>query len=315
MNYYDKHIGDYIRDTVGLTMIEDGAYNRLIDQLYQTERALPLDKKEIYRMARANSALERKAVDYVVAKFFFITDEGYMQKRAQIIIEDSWDREPANESKRENAKIRQQRTRERRKSMFDQLRDLGVTPAFNASMKTLEAELSRVTKQGKSQPGHATVTRDDTLTQSPLPNTQYKDLKPPPISNSVGERDVTDAAVKIGRNVEIAVLLRSLGVQTTAEHPLVCLAWAEDPAVTDEVLRVAVATAKESKPTERIPANYLKGIVERHAHPPEPRKPKAGMSYQTATEKAKTWTDQLLGNRNEQRHEFIDITPTAGELD
>ncbi|MGT2495032.1 DUF1376 domain-containing protein [Cupriavidus basilensis] len=70
MNYYERHIGDYIRDTVGLSMLEDGAYGRLLDQLYQTEKPLPLDRKEVYRMARATSATERKAVDYVVGKFF-----------------------------------------------------------------------------------------------------------------------------------------------------------------------------------------------------------------------------------------------------
>lgn len=81
MNYYEKHIGDYIKDTVSLSMMEDGAYNRLIDQYYQSERPLPLDRKEIYREARASSAAERKAVDYVIGKFFDETPEGFIQKR------------------------------------------------------------------------------------------------------------------------------------------------------------------------------------------------------------------------------------------
>ncbi len=81
MNYYERHIGDYIKDTVSLTMLEDGAYNRLIDQCYQTERPLPLEVKEIYREARANTAAERKAVDYVLGKFFERTADGYAQKR------------------------------------------------------------------------------------------------------------------------------------------------------------------------------------------------------------------------------------------
>lgn len=86
MNYYEKHIGDYIRDTVSLTMLEDGAYNRLMDQYYQTERPLPLDKKMVYRLARANSTAERKAVDFVVDTFFTLTDSGYVQKRIDIEI-------------------------------------------------------------------------------------------------------------------------------------------------------------------------------------------------------------------------------------
>lgn len=83
MNYYERHIGDYIKDTVALTMLEDGAYNRLIDQCYQTEQPLPLERKEIYREARANTASEKKAVDYVIGKYFDRTDEGYIQKRVQ----------------------------------------------------------------------------------------------------------------------------------------------------------------------------------------------------------------------------------------
>lgn len=87
MNYYERHIGDYIRDTVSLTMLEDGAYNRLLDQYYQTERPLSLDRKMVYRLARATSAAERKAVDFVLETFFQRTDEGYTQKRVQAEID------------------------------------------------------------------------------------------------------------------------------------------------------------------------------------------------------------------------------------
>ena len=87
MNYYEKHIGDYIRDTVSLTMTEDGAYNRMIDQVYQSEKPLPADKKLIYRLARATSPADRKAVDFVLETFFQATPEGYTQKRVQQEIE------------------------------------------------------------------------------------------------------------------------------------------------------------------------------------------------------------------------------------
>lgn len=83
MNYYEKHIGDWVKDTVSLTMLEDGAYNRLIDQYYQSEKPLSLDKKLVYRLARANSSAERKAVDFVVETFFDLTEQGYVQKRVE----------------------------------------------------------------------------------------------------------------------------------------------------------------------------------------------------------------------------------------
>ena len=87
MNYYERHIGDWIKDTVALSMLEDGAYNRLTDQCYQTEQPLPLDIKEIYRAARATSGTERKAVDYVLAKYFDKGETGYVQKRIELEIE------------------------------------------------------------------------------------------------------------------------------------------------------------------------------------------------------------------------------------
>lgn len=78
---YDHHIGDYTRDTVGLSMIEDGAYRRLMDQCYASELPLPAEKAEVYRMARATAPTERKAVDYVLRKYFVLLDDGWHQNR------------------------------------------------------------------------------------------------------------------------------------------------------------------------------------------------------------------------------------------
>jgi len=181
MNYYERHIGDYIRDTVGLSMLEDGAYGRLLDQLYQTEKPLPLDRKEVYRMARATSATERKAVDYVVGKFFERTDEGLVQKRAMEILAEYWDRPEQSEKKntKEGNRERQRRSRERRKTMFETLAGHGVVPPYNTPMKELEALLSRypsrpVTpeKRDMSQPVTDSVMAPVMGNHSPLTNNQ-----------------------------------------------------------------------------------------------------------------------------------------------
>lgn len=82
MHKYDHHVGDYVRDTVGLSMQEDGAYRRLLDQYYATELPLPPDKREVYRMARATSPAERKAVDYVLSKYFQSGPDGFHNGRA-----------------------------------------------------------------------------------------------------------------------------------------------------------------------------------------------------------------------------------------
>ncbi|CAG2152608.1 hypothetical protein LMG19282_04231 [Cupriavidus campinensis] len=184
MNYYERHIGDYIRDTVGLSMLEDGAYSRLLDQLYQTEKPLPLDRKEVYRMARATSPAERKAVDYVVGKFFEKGDDGFIQKRAMEILAEYWDRpeQPEKKNSKEGNRERQRKSRERRKAMFEVLAGHGIVPRYDTPMRELEAMLSRVTSQpvtpencDMSQPVTESVMAPVMGNHSPPPTNHYPD--------------------------------------------------------------------------------------------------------------------------------------------
>lgn len=187
MNYYERHIGDYIRDTVGLSMLEDGAYCRLLDQLYQTEKPLPLDRKEIYRMARATRPAERKAVDYVVGKFFEKSEDGFVQKRAMEILGEYWDRPEQVEKKnsKEGNRERQRKSRDRRKAMFEELAGHGVVPRYDTPMRDLEAMLSRVTSQpvtpencDMSQQVTESVMANVMGNHSPPPTNHHPDNKP-----------------------------------------------------------------------------------------------------------------------------------------
>lgn len=81
MNYYERHLGDYARDTGHLSLLEHGAYNVLLDRYYVTEQGIPAG--EVYRVARANSAQERKAVDAVLAEFFTLEDGFYRKDRVE----------------------------------------------------------------------------------------------------------------------------------------------------------------------------------------------------------------------------------------
>lgn len=81
MNYYRRYVGDYLRDTARLSMIEHGAYTLLMDYYYADERALSADKDEIYLMVRAMTPADRKAVDKVLALYFTLEDDGYHQAR------------------------------------------------------------------------------------------------------------------------------------------------------------------------------------------------------------------------------------------
>jgi len=82
VNYYEHHLGDYMRDTAHLSMLEDAAYRRLLDAYYVREKPLPADLRECYKLARASSKQEREAVAYVLREFFTLGDDGHHQARA-----------------------------------------------------------------------------------------------------------------------------------------------------------------------------------------------------------------------------------------
>jgi len=81
LNYYEHHLGDYLRDTAHLSMVEDGAYRRLLDTYYVKEAPLPLELRDVFRLVRAGSKPERDAVTVVLREFFLETPEGWRHKR------------------------------------------------------------------------------------------------------------------------------------------------------------------------------------------------------------------------------------------
>lgn len=81
MNYYERHLGDFVRDTAHLSMLEDGAYNRLLDRYYATEAGIPDAQK--YRVARAHTKEEKQAVDTVLGEFFFLADGVWTKNRVE----------------------------------------------------------------------------------------------------------------------------------------------------------------------------------------------------------------------------------------
>lgn len=81
MNYYPHHIGDYLKDTAHLSMVEDGAYRRLLDLYYLHEQPLPAEKRQVYRLARASAKPEQKSIDIILDEYFELTDAGWTHKR------------------------------------------------------------------------------------------------------------------------------------------------------------------------------------------------------------------------------------------
>ena len=82
-NYYNRYLGDYLRDTQHLTILEHGAYTVLLDIFYSTEKCLPFDRDLLYHMTRAKTAADRAAIDKILAQFWKKTHGGYANRRAR----------------------------------------------------------------------------------------------------------------------------------------------------------------------------------------------------------------------------------------
>ena len=85
MNYYERHIGDYLKDTAHLSLLEHGIYTRLLDVYYTRETAIPADQAA--RLIGARSKEEREAMDAVLAEFFVLVDGAFVQQRCEREIE------------------------------------------------------------------------------------------------------------------------------------------------------------------------------------------------------------------------------------
>ena len=193
MNFYKHHIGDYAAATAHLTFTEDAAFTRLLRIYYRDERPLPVEVRSVQRLAGARMPEELEAVETVLREFFTLSDDGWHNKRCDEEISAFKEMEADAAAKRENEAERQRRHRERRKELFDELRVLGVVPAYDVPTSELESMLSRQ----RTKP----VTRTDTANQTPdsrlqtpepkkekHPRERGASKKPLPADFSVSER-------------------------------------------------------------------------------------------------------------------------------
>lgn len=83
MHHYPFHPGDYIKDTVHLTLEEDATYRRALDHYYDTEAPLASDKQTLSKRLRVSE----QTLSAVLAEFFIETPEGWRHKRCDEEIE------------------------------------------------------------------------------------------------------------------------------------------------------------------------------------------------------------------------------------
>jgi uncharacterized protein YdaU (DUF1376 family) len=241
LNFYKHYIGDYQRDTGHLSLAEHGAYRLMLDTFYATEKPLPTDRKSLYRLLRADGPAERKAIDVIASEFWTETESGLVNERANSEIEKAEKQADAN---RQIAITREARKRQR----------LEHDSSHEASDEnsTIRATNGSTNAEPNHSHSHSQTLTSKALSSAPDSSAEYP----------------ANAEAAPLRNAEIAKLLRSQGIDATSQHPLICLDWAINPKITDEVLQLAVDKAKRQKPGQRIPVNYLKNIVADELNPP-----------------------------------------------
>lgn len=79
MNYYRRHIGDYLKDTSHLSLLEHGVYTRLMDVYYTREAPIP--EGGAARLIGARSPEEREALESVLREFFQLEGKLWYQSR------------------------------------------------------------------------------------------------------------------------------------------------------------------------------------------------------------------------------------------
>jgi uncharacterized protein YdaU (DUF1376 family) len=234
INYYERHLGDYARDTGHLSLVEHGVYTLLLDRYYASEHPIPA--ADVYRVARARSKDERAAVDAVLAEFFKLEDGFYHQKRIDQEIEKYLAKGPQREKQKADAAERQRRARERRVELFEMLRQRGIVPHIKTTTGELERLIEEHDKCNTSALCHAGVTRDNTLTSHQTPVTNIK-----PIASAIG---IPEGGTVAG---SICARLKTDGVQgVNQQHPKLLKLLAEG-LTADEITAIGPEAAQKGK--------------------------------------------------------------------
>jgi uncharacterized protein YdaU (DUF1376 family) len=236
MNYYERHLGDYSKDTAHLTMIEHGAYGLLLDRYYGTEAGIPAD--QVHRIARARTREEKQAVDVVLAEFFNLVEGVWMNKRAEEEIAKAHVKISAA---KENGK----KGGRPKKSKSGSENETQQKPS--GLLVGSENETQQKAHQAPSTKHHTPESKQAASVDQPEAGTQP-----------------TAAADPIhGRAIELTTMLRKRGAALQASDPRL-RRWAET-GITDAQALAALETAQQRREEQGnhqpINAGYLDAIL------------------------------------------------------
>lgn len=214
MHHYAHHIGDFIRDTVHLSPLEECFYRRALDQYYLNESPLPCDMTKLCRRLRASSEAEIAAVTIIIEEFFDLEEDGWHQSRCDLTIEMYQDAEPDVEIKKKNAAERKRRSRERRAKLFESLRAYGIVPPYTTTNVELQAMLDTAMAQEKpasntedSQQSNESVTCDIGVTSQENPCDGTANHKPLTSNHKPETKGNNSLSQNAGEEISITPIL------------------------------------------------------------------------------------------------------------
>ena len=253
MDYWRRYVGDYLAKTQALTMIEDGAYTRLLDYYYANEEPLPVSKAEIYEIARATNAAGRNAVDRVLDRKFDLKADGWHNDRADKEIAIA---RPAMDAKARTARENGKKGGRPKKTHEE------PTPVLDKSVE----ENPQVTDAGCYPQPMLVPTRASQATPIPQPEDQEHRFPGDTGTPASDDREAVGAGPpKVNPDAKVRILAectRAKVQDATAENPIV-ERWARNGATTAQVT-AALIEARRSMPEPRILlVGYVDTILER----------------------------------------------------
>nr|WP_249183522.1 DUF1376 domain-containing protein [Burkholderia cenocepacia] len=224
--------------------------------------SLPDDDRVLAHLAGLSENLPKwKKVRAVALRGFVKCSDGrlYHPVIAEKAIEAMGKREQHVE-REENEQSRQQRYRERRKSLFELLRHHGIVPPADTKMPELERLASSLNAspsvtESVTPVTHGDVTHDVTATAIEKDIDQTKTVNPEVRAHAGGE---PPACVRPG---ELSAAMREHSIEASPHDPRIIAA--AERGMTPETIRAACAEAKAAKPGERIPPAYVLSIANR----------------------------------------------------
>jgi uncharacterized protein YdaU (DUF1376 family) len=157
MHYYNFNIGDYARDTTGISLTEDIAYRRLIDNYYLNERPLNGCSSSVARVIGMREFVDE--VSYILGRYFKQNKHGdWVHNRIEIKLKE----------------YKEQKTKASR--------------AGKASGKARRSKASERTFNGRSTQSERTLNQPITNNQEPITKNHVKNLTLPSreiVSNTV----------------------------------------------------------------------------------------------------------------------------------